>query len=596
MSKIIIFDFEVFRYDALLGAIVLNENEVDIIQSWDLDEISEFYKQHQDCIWIGHNNTDYDNFILQEVYKGRHPYLISKEIVTEKQKKYRRLTLPLYYFDIMTRHFGSLKAIECAEGKRISESEVDFDLERPLTDDEKKLTELYNLDDLEQTYCNFISTQDELILRIDIAKEFNLGLDILSVSTTQIAEKVLNAKKISGIENKYIAPVMYDNLQVKNKELIDFYLTEGFRQGKNIKINVCGVEHKIGAGGIHGAKKKYHCDFAFYFDVSGYYNLVMMKYDLLPRTISEEGKKLYEYMYYEQLKLKKTNPRKRAVFKEILLTVYGSTLNEHCAFYDPMKGTLITMLGQLYCVDLLEKLEGKVDLIQSNTDGIIAAPLPGVSEQEIIDIINEWQERTGFVLKLEKVYNIHQRDVNTYMFVEEDGGIHVIGESVKYYNSWENVLQKNVFYSKEPIITHQAIVEFFINKKLPEQIVAENKKILRLFQYICKKGSYEYCEYHSENLENGEILVERVQNVNRAFALKSDNILGMIYKINNTEKTSKAKISNLPDNVFIYNDEILSEEVVNELINKIDYQYYINRCYERIAEFIDIKYIKDLKI
>ena len=592
MSNIIIYDFEVFKYDTLLGAIIINDDECFILQTWNLDEIRNFYKKNINSIWIGHNNSGYDNFILESIIKKKNPYDTSQELI-HSTNRFQKLTLHLYYYDIMSRHFGSLKAIEGSEGKKISESEISFNIDRRLLDKEKIEVESYNLDDLNQTYDNFISTIDEFNLKLDIAKEFNLSLDVLNMTSTQIAEKVLGAKQIKGIETQYVAPKMYDNLQVKNQELIDFYLNEEFRNGKNIEIMLCGVEHKIGSGGIHGAKKKYHCDFAYYFDVSGYYNLIMILLNLLPRTIPKEGKKLYEYMYHEQLKLKKTNPRKRAIYKEILLAVFGATLNEYCGFYDPNHGTLITMVGQMYAVDLIEKLEGKFDLIQSNTDGIIAAPLPGVTEEDAINIINEWQERTGFVLKLEKVYNIHQRDVNNYMFVEGSGKVHVIGEAVKYYNTWENVLLKNCFYSKEPLITHQAIVEFFVNNKLPEQVIEENKNKLRLFQYICKKGSYDYCVYEITNLETNEITQEKVQNINRVFASNSELELGMIYKI---KTNSKAKISNLPDNIFIYNEEILSKKAVNKLIDKIDYSYYIKRSYERIAEFIDISYIKDLNI
>ena len=592
MSNIIIYDFEVFKYDTLLGAIIINDDECFILQTWDLDEIRNFYKKNINSIWIGHNNSGYDNFILESIIKKKNPYNTSQELI-HSTNRFQKLTLHLYYYDIMSRHFGSLKAIEGSEGKKISESEISFNIDRHLLDKEKIEVESYNLDDLDQTYDNFISTIDEFNLKLDIAKEFNLSLDVLNMTSTQIAEKVLGAKRIKGIETQYVAPKMYDNLQVKNQELIDFYLNEEFRNGKNIEIMLCGVEHKIGSGGIHGAKKKYHCDFAYYFDVSGYYNLIMILLNLLPRTIPKEGKKLYEYMYHGQLKLKETNPRKRAVYKEILLAVFGAALNKYCGFYDPNHGTLITMVGQMYAVDLIEKLEGKFDLIQSNTDGIIAAPLPGVTEEDAINIINEWQERTGFVLKLEKVYNIHQRDVNNYMFVEGSGKVHAIGEAVKYYNTWENVLLKNCFYSKEPLITHQAIVEFFVNNKLPEQVIEENKNKLRLFQYICKKGSYDYCVYEITNLETNEITQEKVQNINRVFASNSELELGMIYKI---KTNSKAKISNLPNNIFVYNEEILSKKAVNKLIDKIDYSYYIKRSYERIAEFIDISYIKDLNI
>ena len=46
MSNIIIYDFEVFKYNTLLGAIIINDGEINLFQSWDLDEIKNFYKEH----------------------------------------------------------------------------------------------------------------------------------------------------------------------------------------------------------------------------------------------------------------------------------------------------------------------------------------------------------------------------------------------------------------------------------------------------------------------------------------------------------------------------------------------------------------------
>ena len=61
--KIVIFDFEVFKYNTLLGAIVINDGEINLFQSWDLDEIKNFYKEHINDIWVGHNNERYDNLL-----------------------------------------------------------------------------------------------------------------------------------------------------------------------------------------------------------------------------------------------------------------------------------------------------------------------------------------------------------------------------------------------------------------------------------------------------------------------------------------------------------------------------------------------------
>ena len=598
--KIIVFDFEVFKYDTLLGVKIVDNNGVQTYQTWSLEEIKKFYYEHEDDIWVGHNNQEYDSLIMQAILTDKNPYLRSKEII-ENNLRYKSNT-PKYQYDIIKEHFGSLKSIEAAFGKNISESEVDFDIDRPLTEEEKLLTESYNRDDLDQTYENFIAVKDEFSVRTDVIREFNLPLTCLSVTGTQLAEKVLHAKSIPDIENMVIEPKIFPSLQVKNEEVLDFYKTEKFREkdsGKNkLTINLCGVEHKLGSGGIHAAKKCYHTEWAYYFDVSGYYNLVMINYDLLPRSIPQEYVEFYKHMYYEQLELKKKKMfQKRRVYKIILLAVFGAMNNKYCKFYDPYKGGLVTIVGQLFLVDLLEKLEGKIDLIQSNTDGVIAKPLPGVSDEELLAIIDEWQERTGFTLKLEKIYDIHQRDVNNYMYKDDKGNIHTLGEAIKYYGNWDNVLLENSYNSKEPIILHNCIVEYYMNKKLPEEVVFENVRTLRLFQYIPKKLSFDWCEYETKDKYSGEISKQPLQNVNRAFAYNSDEVQGMIYKYKqDKDGIKKAKVSSLPDSVFIYNNEILSEEAINKIIPKIDYQYYIDRAYERIIEFRNLPIIKDLKI
>ena len=49
-----------------------------------------------------------------------------------------------------------------------------------------------------------------------------------------------------------------------------------------------------------------------------------------------------------------------------------------------------------------------------------------------------------------------------------------------------------------------------------------------------------------------------------------------------------------PDSVFVYNEDINSEETLEKLKDKINWQYYIDRTYERIKEFIPL--VKDITI
>lgn len=603
-SKLIIFDFEVFKYDCLLGAKILDGEKKTLIQTWDLNEIKQIYANNTDAIWIGHNNGGYDNFILQAVVNGMNEEQIKhvSDLIVADNQRYHQLKIKLHYYDLMTNHWVSLKTLEAYFGKNISETEVDFNLQRKLTKEEKLSTESYNRDDLDQTELDFTHQLSAFNLRLDTIKEFGLPMSCLNVSGTRLAEEVLGAKKVPGIQNWVVKPHIYPQLQVQNEEVKRFFLNDEFRTGKNVFITLCGAEHKLGAGGIHAALKKYHTDHALYFDVSGYYNLVMINYDLLPRSIPEEGKQKYKQMYIDQLEMKNTGDPRRGSYKTILLSVFGAMMNEHCRFYDPYNGLLVTMTGQIFLVDLLEKLEGKVRVIQSNTDGIIVEPFDWNDKDEIIAIVDSWCERTGFVIKPKEIFDIYQRDVNCYMYRDSKGEIQTLGEAVKDYGKWEWPFWKESYNSKEPVIIPTCIVNYFMFGKKPEEIVKENMNNLRMFQYICKKLSYSWVEFEKVELATGNIEAESLQNVNRAFALKSDEYKGMIYKYKYGENkkgetvTKRTKVSNLPDSVFVYNDEILSDEAVSVLQTLIDYDYYVKRAYERIEEFITTPQIKDVLV
>lgn len=595
-GSLIIFDFEVFRYDTLLGCILLRNNEQKLIQLWDLEDIKKFFLNHQNSLWVGHNNLYYDNIIMDAIVKGKNVFDVSNKIVKEHCKPYN--IIKFINYDVMNGGFYSLKATEAVYGKNISETEVDFELDRCLTDEEKLLTESYNKDDLDQTLTNFFEKTNfgEFQARINVIKEFNLDYSYLNVTEAQLAAKCLGAKRISGIEYQLIEPPLYDFLKLENKELLNFYKEGNFKKGDHLNVSICGVDHRLGDGGGHGALKKCHFDKAIYCDVSGYYNLLMINLDLLPRTMPSSAKQKYIDLYKLQLSLKKTDPERRHALKKVLLAVWGAMRNEYTDFYDPEKGKLMTITGQLFIMDLLEKLQEYIILVQTNTDGIIIVPKNWKDEQLVLDIVNEWVDRTGFTIKPEYIYDIYQRDVNNYLYRDDKGNIHCKGEALKHWNSDDNIFGNKMFDSKEPIIIAKCIVNYYINKILPEEFIEEHKSNLAWFQWICKKNSFDYLEYECNNIKTNEVTTTRIQHVNRAFASNDDFNWGMIYKCKKLRgvlngQLKKSKVSNLPDNVFIYNGSIINN---TELCDKINYKYYIDRAYERISKFSDIPVIEDL--
>lgn len=583
--SIIVHDFEVFKYDVLLGVIVLDDSGEHLHQFWGEEAIRKFYYLHTNDLWVGHNNLAYDSLILEAIVNNKNPYKVSKSIINNRFRP--KCKLPISMYDTMVTTFYSLKMTEYAIGKNISVTQVDFNLDRPLTDEEKRLTESYNQDDLNQTLYNLKQIYSEFSLRLNLIKEFNLPMTALNITGTKLASTVLGAKAIDGIEKMPVETKLPSTIKLENQDVIDFYLNEEFRKNKRIKVMLCGCEHIIASGGIHAALKKIHVDKAMYFDVSGYYNLIMLNYGLLPRTMPKESRELYDFMYHEQLRLKGIDNGKRVMYKMILLSVFGAMMNKYTDFYDPWHGSLVTITGEIFLVDLLEKLEGKGYVIQSNTDGIMFEPFDWNKKDEIIKIVEEWEARTGFVIKKEEIHNLWQRDVNNYVY-DDDGQPYVKGEAVRAYAKMSNPIWYRIWESKEPTIISLGIINYLLYGISPEETVEKYKRTLIHYQYACRPISFDYCQYEEKNLITGEEKKEVLQNINRAFASNDTNVVSTVvkYKKNDDGTVKKSKISNLPERVFVYNSEILSDKAIDELIPRIDFDYYVNRIWQRLGEFI----------
>lgn len=609
--NIIIFDFEVFKYDTLLGCLYIDEHGKHLFQSWDLDEIKLYYKNNEDALWVGHNNCGYDNYILDAILKNKNPYEISKKLINDELPPFSYV--PKYNYDIM-RAFEkpfSLKLTELLSGKSIETTEVDFDLDRQLNDDEKKKTEIYNQADLNQTEYNFEKFYHRLELRLDIINEFNLPLTkYLNATGTKIAAAALGAKQDPSLIYKKTSPIEYPNLKLENKKLKKFYYEEGFRDQVNYfkkysndedylkeycsdgtlpdTIKIGNAILTLGSGGLHYAQERVHYDKVLYGDISGAYNSVMIEYNLLSRSIPPEGKEKYINMFKQEKSLKKTNPKKRQAYKTVLLAVYGAQMNENTDFFDPWNGLLTPITLQLFIIDLLEKLKDLVTFVQVNTDGIMMVPHDWNDEPKIQAILTEWQTRTKFQLKIEHLTNYYGRDVNNYCVIEEDGTITYKGEALKNYKSDEEAYASGALFNcKEPPIIAMGMINFMLYGIMPEDTVEKNKNNFIYYQYACKKNTFDYLTYDTTDIKTGLDKSIKVPPLCRVFALKSDNIIGMINKHKfdkNKGCMKQSKVSNLPDSVFIYNGALAN--ITTDILNQIDYEYYINRIYEKLSKFL----------
>ena len=86
MARIIVYDFEIFKYDSLIGAKILEDDGTErIFQTWDKEEIRDFYNENKNSIWIGHNSSRYDDCILQAIIEDKKSILDFSKVIVEKE-------------------------------------------------------------------------------------------------------------------------------------------------------------------------------------------------------------------------------------------------------------------------------------------------------------------------------------------------------------------------------------------------------------------------------------------------------------------------------------------------------------------------------
>ena len=156
----LIADYEIFKKDSLLGVLDTETNEV--FQMWDISEIKNFIQIHLDEIWIGFNSENYDKILAHgmltdKIKTPEKAFEVSNNIIKSQDNDtplyitLTKLGIDDYYqskilmYDVLgDGAFFSLKQLEGFLGMDIVESVVPFDLDRPLTDEEKRDVEKYN--------------------------------------------------------------------------------------------------------------------------------------------------------------------------------------------------------------------------------------------------------------------------------------------------------------------------------------------------------------------------------------------------------------------------------------------------------------------
>lgn len=557
------YDFEVFAFDWCVTIINPIENEMVVIAN-NLDAFKRYYSKHKEQFWVGYNSRIYDTNIAKGLLFGMNPKKVSDDLILRNLKGWQINRdfnkKPLLNFDIFTK--DSLKTKEGFMGNDIRETEVDFNINRKLTAKEMRQTVKYNIHDVEQTIEVFRRNKYLYDSQIQLIETFGMPLELISSTQAQLTANILECKKMEHNDEFDIDIVPTLHLKKYKKAQEWFENPENLDYKKSFSMNVCGVPHQYGWGGLHGCPEEplHIKGRMFHVDVNSYYPSQIICYDFMTRNSNNPER--YTEIYHYRLKLKAEGKKKeQAPYKIVLNGAYGMMKDKYSSAYDPKMANNICINGQLMLTDLLEHLEPYIKLIQSNTDGLIVQ----VEDDEAVvekfkNICHRWEHRTGMGLGFDEITEIYQKDVNNYIFRFASGKLERKGAYVMELDDLNYDL---------PIV-NKALVDYMMND-IPVEETINSCDTIKEFQKIVKVSSNYEGAWH-----NGEYLTDKTF---RVFASKdkNDTYLGK-YK---AKGATIEKFGNTPEHCFIMNEDVNGVKVTK----KLDKKWYIDLAVKRLEDF-----------
>ena len=590
------YDVEVFAHDFI---VVFKDKETGkhIVFHNDNDGVKQFV--FNEAIYCGFNTKHYDQYIIKAICGGFSPEEVKQVndwIINGGQGWQCPLLNGVYFrfnnVDIMddVQRGLSLKAIEGHLGMSIEETEVDFNLDRPLTQEELELTIKYCIHDVDATEKLCEIRKDYLRTKLNLGKRASIDpVTALSATNAKLTAMMLGAVRKEWTDGRdYVYPPNLD-LSVIPKEILDFFDTihdtsipDEVLFKTSLTIDIGGMPCKYAWGGVHGSLSCYYEESTEdrviqNRDVSSLYPSLIEGYNYLSRNVPDP--QLFYDIRKDRIKAKHDGDKQTATdLKLPLNTVSGAQENQYNDLYDPLPTRSLRISGQLFLTMLTMQLLNAcktIKLLNLNTDGLMYSI--DKSELHIVDeIASAWEKQTKFELETDDIAKVWLKDVNNLLFIDTKGKVKTVGGYLNYGISVKGAWAIN----NNATIVKQAVIDYFV-KGTEVEITIGNCTDIFQFQMIAKAGSKYKEAYH---LVNGE--KQAVQRVNRVYATK-DTRYGKLFKIK-AENDATAKIEMLPEHCIIDNDNQLT-------IDDVDKTFYIEMAKKRINDYLGIKPEKNKK-
>lgn len=598
--KFVTVDIEVFAYD---WVVVFKDYDTKVraIYHNDNDGVKEYLAQ-EGIIYIGANIKHYDQFIIKAIALDFTPQeckTLNDFIIKYEGNGWEYPPLCGKYFQIdvcdifddMQKGL-SLKSIEGHLGMDIEETQVSFDIDRPLTEEELEKTILYCSYDVDAAEKIFDIRKDYFKNKLTLGRAKNISdPKALYMTNAKLTAAYLDAQPhIYNDEREYRYPenllkqyipdkvfAFFDMLHdptITDIQLFGGTSPDGKKvKGKELIYYIGECKCKIGFGGIHGAIPTYRERATEKRsirnqDVASYYPHLMTLDGYCSRSIPNP--QIYADMLETRIQAKRSGDKATAnALKLVANTTYGAMLNAFNDLCDPLMGRSVCITGQLRLLELSHHLVAEcptIKIVQLNTDGIMVS-----LDDDDLDTYNaicqEWQDRTGFELEEDCIAEIIQKDVNNYVEIATDGSTKIKGGQLV-----RGIAPAGAFNINENMrIVAQALLDYFA-KGVPVADTINECNDPLMFQLVAKAGSKYSGAFH---YINGEKIP--VQRVNRVYASVHRHY-GTLVRVH-AEKGNDNKISGLPEHCIVDNRNTIS-------IEEIDKAWYIKMAENYVKDFL----------
>ena len=596
-SKIHGYDFEVYSKINWFCVTFINyeDRNKEVVIVNDRAKLIEFYNSHKDDIFISYNGRQYDTGIFKGILDGMNVGYVNDKLIKEGKKPFQVVKnakkYPLNDYDTILKD-KSLKQLEAFMGDDIRETEVDFNIDRPLTEEEIKQTLYYNHHDVIEVLRVLDYCWDDFEGQLDIIELYGLDMSYFTKTKVQLAvsPKILNAVDQHTLDDEFdirlpetiqlsdkykFIPEWYMN--PKNWRYKEHLRSEDNQHNNQLCCTVAGIPHVFAWGGCHGAddKEAVFEGIILHADVASMYPTTDIEYGLLSRKFKNPDD--FKQMRDFRLKLKSEKNPKNKALKPMINGVYGAGKDRNNPSYDPLMANLTCIFGQMFILDLIDKLEPYCRLLQTNTDGIFVLCENEEMKNKVIEITNQVGERLKMEFEIDEYTKLIQKDVNNYIAVKKNGELECKGAMVKFNKPIDNDL---------PIL-NDAVRNYLAYDIPVEQTINECNEYIKFQKVIKLSAKYKEIWYgngisgkdNKITSINGELLKGKVH---RVFASKRQSD-GSIYKLK-IEKGVKSyeQFANTPTHLFIDNEDVHDKSIPEYL----DKEYYINEAKKRIDMFL----------